>query len=105
MTCGQLRDIKDGFIQTGFLANMCAKFNKANEAAIKAGKEFEMRENLHALNRFVVKPATAADGDLPAGMAPSRSSPRVRLWTSRCACVGIRVKQSRPSPPPCAPAP
>ena len=75
VTLRQLRDIRDGYVANGYLKKKCAEFNKKHAAEIKAGSKRAMKENLHALNKFVVKPTTAPGGDVPADVLAKATKP------------------------------
>lgn len=57
----QLQSLEAAFVTSGWLSQQCQNFNTANLTAISAGTIFRMQANLYALDRFVIRPVTAAD--------------------------------------------
>lgn len=62
----QLEQVEHVFLSSGWLKERCNEWNSTKKAAIEAGRERQQKENLHALNRFVVSALTKV------GASPAR---------------------------------
>mmetsp|Transcript_103008 Transcript_103008/g.185913 ORF Transcript_103008/g.185913 Transcript_103008/m.185913 type:complete len:227 (-) Transcript_103008:63-743(-) len=58
LTLRQLQRLSRCFVDSGWLDTKCEESNKSFKAEIAAGTEYKKEPNLHAIDYFLVKPAT-----------------------------------------------
>jgi len=57
----QLKGLRTGLLETGWLSSRCEKFNKEHDVAIRENKKIEMAPNFYAVDEFFVQDTTSAD--------------------------------------------